>query len=157
MRQQPQPGPSQRDQSPEGEPTQRAAWTEDIEAQWLALADDLPLAPELTPLAVTKLVKLSREVKRLANLMTAGRDLHDIHTILHLLSQWPTLRSAQAETSLHSGNQGVAGRHRLRPAEPRRIDLTPEFWMGFQPTSRAAQQPSETRRRSATRRGIGQK
>jgi hypothetical protein len=54
------------------------------------------------------MVKLSREVKRLANLMAAGRDLHDIHTILRLLSQWPTLRSAQAETSLHSGNQGMA-------------------------------------------------
>jgi hypothetical protein len=71
--------------------------------QWSApaLVDDLPPAPELTPVAASRLLKLAREVKRLAALMTTGRDLHDIHTLLHWIAQWPQLPETTQRYAAH--------------------------------------------------------
>jgi hypothetical protein len=98
----PQPGPSaSRLPSPQGDCTQQAASRDNDVAQWSALVEDLPQAPELTPMAAAKLYKLAKEVKRLASLMTTGRDLHDIHTILHLLAQWPQLPEVTQRYAAH--------------------------------------------------------
>jgi hypothetical protein len=74
--------------------------------------------------------------------MTAGRDLHDIHIVLYIISQWPDL-------ALVTRNY-VAHRMRL-------LYIAPEFWTNFQPVApKAARQgPSQSRGRSSTRRGRG--
>jgi hypothetical protein len=94
----PAPGPSTSQHSPEGDRTQRAQSHEEDVLHWSVLADDLPQAPELSPAAAAKLYLLAKEVKRLASLMTTGRDLHDIHTVLHSLAQWPQLKRPPSAT-----------------------------------------------------------
>jgi hypothetical protein len=97
----PVPGPpTSRQHSPERDRTQRAQSHEDV-LHWSDLADDLPQAPELSPAAAAKLYRLATEVKRLASLMTTGRDLHDIHTVLHLLAQWPQLTEVTQRYAAH--------------------------------------------------------
>lgn len=92
--------------------------------------------------------------------MTAGRDLYDIHTVLHLLAQWPHLPVTQRYAA-HRLKLLYIAETRGWPAviyydqqgADEYLDRTPEFWVGFEPPTRAAQQPAKTRGRSATRRG----
>jgi hypothetical protein len=111
-----------------------------------------------------KVFKLAREVARLGKLMAAGRDLHDIHTTLHLVSFW---ESMPQPTKLYT-------QHRLRllylaatrgwPAAiyydthgyDEFIPSEPGFWAGYQqqPRLNTAQQAKRISR-PATRRGRG--
>jgi hypothetical protein len=61
----------------------------------------LPVGPTLAPDSVSQIFKLAREVKRLASLMTVGRDLHDIRTTLCLLTFWPYLTDHAQRYSVH--------------------------------------------------------
>jgi hypothetical protein len=58
---------------------------------WDLLNKELPTYPPPPEESWPKLHKLARELKRKAALMTAGRHLHDIHTVLHLVSAWEHL------------------------------------------------------------------
>jgi ribonuclease BN (tRNA processing enzyme) len=99
-------------------------------------------------------------------LMTAGRGMHDIHTILITAAHWDHL--------LPPARHYVAHRMRLlyvaitkgwpaalyydQQGADEFLDVSPEFWASFQPPSkpRAAQRkPLPPRGRSATRRGRG--
>jgi hypothetical protein len=48
---------------------------------WAELLEPVPAGPELTPVSKVKLYKIAHELQRLASLMTADRDRHDIHTV----------------------------------------------------------------------------
>jgi hypothetical protein len=56
------------------------------------LLEDLPAAPPVLESLWVKIFKLAKELKRRTALMTAGRDLHDIHTVLYIVAQWPELQ-----------------------------------------------------------------
>jgi hypothetical protein len=58
---------------------------------WEVLREDLPTGPLSDLEDDRKIFKLAKEVARLGKLMTAGRDLHDIHTTLHLVSFWDSM------------------------------------------------------------------
>jgi hypothetical protein len=62
------------------------------ELAWEDLLVDLSLAPELSQASIPKNFKLAKEVKRRAQVITAGRDLHDIYTVLYLLGHWDALQ-----------------------------------------------------------------
>jgi hypothetical protein len=57
---------------------------------WETLRDELPMGPP-RDLEDNKIFKLAKEVPSLGKLMSAGRDLHDIQTTIHLVSYWPDL------------------------------------------------------------------
>jgi hypothetical protein len=61
------------------------------ELSWPSILEDLPAAPLVSEAAWSKLFKLAKELKRRSLLMTAGRDLHDIHTVLYMAAHWPDL------------------------------------------------------------------
>jgi hypothetical protein len=71
--------------------------TSEAEIHWASIMIDLPSAPVIKEASWPKIFKLAKELKRRAALMTAGRDLHDIHKTLFLVAQWPefTARSKQ--------------------------------------------------------------
>jgi hypothetical protein len=75
-----EPPPNQNEQptAPQDDPPQ-----EDI--QWTPIMDEFPTAPTINNASWPNIFKLVREVKRRAALMTADRDLHDIHTVLFLV------------------------------------------------------------------------
>jgi hypothetical protein len=72
-----------------------------IGSRWENLTQDIPPAPELANESWPKVHKLAREVKRPAAVITAGRDLHDIHTVLHLLAHWDTLHPVTRNYAAH--------------------------------------------------------
>lgn len=76
----------------------------DQELDWEELIEGISAGPVTELEEDAKILRLAREVKRLASLMTAGRDLHDIQTTLHLVAHWPHLQ----QTSRHYAQ------HRLR-------------------------------------------
>jgi hypothetical protein len=49
----------------------------------------------------TKVIKLVKEVKHLAILITAEHDLHDIHTTLSLITQRPHLQDQTQQDAIH--------------------------------------------------------
>jgi hypothetical protein len=55
------------------------------------LLADLPAVLDGPPVIPIKIFKLAKELKRRAVLMTAGRDLHDIHTVIYMAAHWDTL------------------------------------------------------------------
>jgi hypothetical protein len=55
---------------------------------WAFLGEELPTRPPPPEEGLAKLFKLAKELKWSATMMTAGRDLHDIHTVLHMVSAW---------------------------------------------------------------------
>jgi hypothetical protein len=65
----------------------------DMELHWEALLDELPAAPHLDDSSWPKVFKLAKELERRAALMTAGRDLHDIHTSIIFAAHWAHLQS----------------------------------------------------------------
>jgi hypothetical protein len=136
------------------------------EPQWASILEDLPAAPVISESSWPKIYKLAKELKRRALLMTAGRDLHDIHTVLFMAAQW---------TELHQVTRNyVAHRMRLlhiaitkgwsaalfydQQGTDEFLDVSPEFWSNYQPPARpkTAQRGSyQSRGRSSTRRGRG--
>jgi hypothetical protein len=79
-------------------PAQAAADADDApeplpaETAWESVLEALPTAPPFEEGSVPKLFKLAQELRRRSALMTAGRDLHDITTVLHLAGHWTQLR-----------------------------------------------------------------
>jgi hypothetical protein len=61
------------------------------ELQWQSIIEDLPAAPQLQESSWPKIFRLAKELKRRAQIMTAGRDFHDIHTVLYIVAQWADL------------------------------------------------------------------
>lgn len=100
-----------------------------------------------------------------AAIMTTGRDLHDIHTLLHLVGHWAGLDNATRSYRAHrmrllyiaiaKGWQAALDYDQQGTDEF--LDVSPEFWANFQPTrTRAAQRrPLQCPRRSPTCRTLG--
>lgn len=79
------------------------------------------LTGHLSYQSVPKIHKLARKVKSLASLLTARRDLHDIHTTLHLLAHRSALSEATQRYAAHLRLLYVPSHIILRPASDRRI------------------------------------
>jgi hypothetical protein len=73
----------------------------DTEFEWDLLAEDLPSYPPPAEASWQRLHKLVKELERRAFLMTAGRDLHDIHTLLYLVVTWDHLSEAARSYTAH--------------------------------------------------------
>jgi hypothetical protein len=63
--------------------------------------EELPSAPIIAEASWPKIYKLARELKRRAALMTSGRDLHDIHTVLFLVAHWTSLQHLARNYTAH--------------------------------------------------------
>jgi hypothetical protein len=94
--------------------TSNKGWCERLKAN----LHDLCRANLLMTDSDAKTHKQAREL-RLAALTTAGRNRHDIHTILVLASRWPELTPYAA--LLSGRHQGMVRRALLRPARRRRV------------------------------------
>jgi hypothetical protein len=104
-----------------------------------------------------------KSFKRRATLMTAGRDMHDIHTTLFLVAHWPDLNQPACNYTAHrlrllyiAVTKGwPAALYYDQQGADEYLDVTPDFWTGYQPPRpRAAQRgTSQPRGRSFTRRG----
>jgi hypothetical protein len=81
---------------PEPRPMQPDPATYD-DTDWEGLLIELPTSPPIDHDSWPKLYNLAKELKGCAPLMTAGRDLHFIHTLLHLVGHWTSL-----DNSTHS-------------------------------------------------------
>jgi hypothetical protein len=68
---------------------------------WSSILDDLPAAPALSDASVEKIFKLAKELKRRTALMTAGRDLHDMHTTLYPVAHWEHLQETARNYTAH--------------------------------------------------------
>jgi hypothetical protein len=82
-----------RDISPARSPSPPTGPVDDP-ADWPDLLTDLPSPPIGSSTPSARIYKLAKELKRRAVLMTAGRDVHDIHTVLHLAAHWEDLQPA---------------------------------------------------------------
>jgi hypothetical protein len=98
--------------------------------------------------------------------MTAGRDLHDIHTILHAPAHWDSLQQGSRNYTAHrlrllyiAITKGwPAALYYDQQGADEFLDVTPEFWTSFEPPPRARavqQRNGRTRGRSSTRRSRG--
>jgi hypothetical protein len=92
-----------RRQSPEPEAGRSTSGEDDQtpEFSWNELLQDIPTAPPLAEDSHGKVYKLAEEVKKRAALITAGRDLHDIHTVLHLIGHWNELQPTTQNYAAH--------------------------------------------------------
>jgi hypothetical protein len=68
--------------------------------------------------------------------MTAGSDLHDIHTVLHLLALWPRLPEATQRYAAHRFKLNIAATRGWPAAiyynqqgADEFLDFIPEFWV----------------------------
>jgi hypothetical protein len=105
-------------------------------------------------------------LKRRAALMTAGRDLHDIHTVLYMAAHWDLLQPSARTYLLRRMRLLYIAVTKGWPAAlfydqqgtDEFLDVPPDFWANFHPPPRpkAAQQRTvPARGRSSTRRGRG--
>jgi hypothetical protein len=94
-----------------------------------------------------KVYKLAKEVKRREALMIAGRDLHDVNTILHLIGHWNELQPLTQNYAAHCLHLLYIAITKGWPSAlfydqqgaDEFLDVGPEFWTSFQPPrSRAA-------------------
>jgi hypothetical protein len=129
---------------------------------WEVFREDLPTGPLVEVEDNQKIFKLAKEVSRLGKLMTAGRDVHDIHTTLYLVSYWDSLQPATRQYTQHRLRQYLAatrgwpaaiyydthGSDEFIPAEP-------GFWAGYQQPRPVTAQQGRRTSRPATRRGRG--
>jgi hypothetical protein len=128
-----------------------------------AVMEDLLSAPAILDASWPKIFKLAKELKRRAAPMTAGRDLHDIHTVLLLVAHWDQLVPPPRNYTAHglqllyiAVTKGWPGA--LFCDQQRSdlfLDVAPEFWATYQPAPRprAAQRaPTQGRCRSSTHR-----
>lgn len=133
--------------------------------EWESLRDDRPAGPPGDLEDDSKIYKLAREDRRLGKLMSAGRDLHDINTVIHLVSYWPDLQESTRNYTQHRLRLLYLAATRGWPAaiyfdthgSDEFIPAELGFWAGYQqqPRSVTAQRASRTRVRSATRKGRG--
>jgi hypothetical protein len=65
---------------------------------WDTISEDLPAMPLLQDQSWPKLAK---KLKRKAAPMTAGRYLHDIHSILYLVAAWDNLTESAIAYATH--------------------------------------------------------
>jgi hypothetical protein len=137
------------------------------ELLWEQLLEELPAAPPLQEASWPKVYKLARELKRRASLVTAGQDLHDIHTVIHTAAHWQHLQAATQHYTAHRMRLLYVAITKGWPAAlfydqqggEEFLDVSPEFWATFQPPQRpraAQHRPAQTRGRSATRRDRGE-
>jgi hypothetical protein len=118
-----------------------AAYDTDWEGLLLGLPTSAPVDSDCWP----KLYKL-------AALMTTGRDLQDIQTLLHLVGHWPSLdnptRAYEPTQPIgcdSSMSQSPKASMQLSTLTSKQgtdefLDVGPEFWAGFQPSpARTAQ------------------
>jgi hypothetical protein len=112
------------------------------DTDWEGLLLELPTSTPIDHDSWPKLFKLSRELKRRAALMTAVRDLHDIHTHLHLVRHWPNLGNPTKAYAVHrvrllyvaiTKGWQAAFYYDQQGADDF-LDVSPEFWPGFQPS-----------------------
>jgi hypothetical protein len=112
-----------------------------VAGDWEALGDELPSRSGPADEALPKLYKLAKELKRRAAMMTAGRDLHDIHTILHMVSAWENLPDPARGYAAHRMRLLYIAITKGWPAtlyfdqqgEDEFLDLAPDFWLQYQP------------------------
>jgi hypothetical protein len=120
------------------------------ELLWEQLLEELPASPPLQEVSWPKVYKLARELKRRASLMTVGRDLHDIHTVIHTAAHWQHLQPATKYYIVHRMRLLYVAITKGWPVAlfydqqggDEFLDVSPEFWETFQPPQRlrAAQQ-----------------
>jgi hypothetical protein len=131
---------------------------------WPDLVNDLPSPPIGTPAPALRIYRLAKELKRRAAKMTEGRDLHDIHTVLHLAAHWEVLQSVTRAFLAHrirllyiAVTKGwPAALYFDQQGTDEFLDLPAEFWAGFRPPARpkvAQPRTTVTRGRSSRRRG----
>jgi hypothetical protein len=130
---------------------------------WESLGDELPSRPGPPDESLPKLFKLAKELKRRAAMITAGRDLHDIHTILHMASAWEQLPEAAKGYAAHRmrllyiaiTKEWPAALYYGQQGEDEFLDLAPDFWLQYQPRPFTAPQTQQRAPRTATRKGKG--
>jgi hypothetical protein len=96
-------------------------------------------------------------------MMTAGRDLHDIHTVLHMVSAWEQLPEPAKGYAAHRMRLLYIAITKGWPAalyydqqgEDEFLDLAPDFWLQYQPRPFTAPQTQQRAPRSAPRKGKG--
>jgi hypothetical protein len=106
--------------------------------------------------------KLAREVKRWAAMMTAGCNLLDIQTTLHLLTHWDHLTQASRNYIAHQLHLLYIAMAKGWPAAlyydqqgtDEFLDVTPDFWASFQPPTRPRMAPREVLHTSRYTTGI---
>jgi hypothetical protein len=139
---------------------------EEPDLPWTDLLTDLPTVLEGPPPEPAKIFKMARELKRRAALMTAGRDLHDIHTVVYMAAHWEVLQPSARTYLTHRMRLLYIAVTKGWPAAlfydqqgtDEFLDVPADFWAHYQPPPRpkAAQLRSgPSRGRSSTRRGRG--
>jgi hypothetical protein len=83
----------QQDVVPDSAPEQEMIWT--------SIMEELPAVPAIANTSWAKIYKLAKELRRRAAFMTAGRDLHDIHTVLFLVAHWIHLEQPARNYAAH--------------------------------------------------------
>jgi hypothetical protein len=106
---------------------------------------------------------LAKELKRRATMMTAGRDLHDIHTVLHMVSALEQLPGSAKGYAAHRMSLLYITVTKGWPAalfydqqgEDEFLDLAPDFWLQYQPRTFTAPQSQQRATKAAPRKGRG--
>jgi hypothetical protein len=138
----------------------------DLDINWASIMEDLPSAPAIQEASWIKIFKLAKELKRRAALMTAGRDLHDIHTVLFLVAQWPDLQQPAKNYTAHRLRLLYIAVTKGWPAAlfydqqgaDEFLDVSPEFCSTYQPSTRPRADQRGTTQvqgRSSSRRAQG--
>jgi hypothetical protein len=131
---------------------------------WDSLRDDLPTGPLSDVEDDAKIFKLAREVGRPGKLMTAGRDIHDIHTTLHLVSYWNELQHPTKAYVQHrlrllrvylAATRGWPAAIYYDTHGSEFIPSEPGFWAGYQQPRPVTAQQVRRSSSPATRRGRG--
>jgi hypothetical protein len=133
---------------------------------WFDLLADLPAVLDGPPASPLKIFKLAKELKRRAALMTAGRDLHDIHTVIYMAAHWDTLHPTARSYLTRRMRLLYIAVTKGWPAAlfydqqgtDEFLDVPADFWANFHPPPRPkTAQPRGVlaRGRSSTRRGRG--
>jgi hypothetical protein len=111
----------------------------DLDITWPSVMEELPTAPIIMETSWPKIYKLAKELKRRAALITAGRDLHDIHTVLFLVAHWPHLIQPARNYTAHRLRLLYIAVTKGWPAAlfydqqgaDEFLDVSPEFWTTY--------------------------
>jgi hypothetical protein len=136
---------------------------EQAAGEWATFGEELPTRPPPPEDGLAKLFKLAKKLKRRAAMMTAGRDLHDIHTVLHMVSAWEQLPESAKMYASHRIRLLYIAITKGWPAalfydqqgEYEFLDLAPDFWLQFQPRAFTASQPQQRASKAAPRKARG--
>jgi hypothetical protein len=129
--------------------------------------EGLPAASVLADQSWPKILKLVKELKRRAALVTAKRDLHDIHIVLYLVTHWEHLQWAAKNSTAHclwllyitiTEGWPVALFYDKQIADMF-LDEASDFWTGHQqpPHPRIAQQHPAPPGEGPPHAGVGRK